>query len=235
MIKQVKTKKIYEIVAEQLSEMIISGEYKPGQRLSSVEKLAVEFDVGRSAVREALSALKAMNLIEIRQGEGTFVKRNMYDVSKKLIPTVMTKEDLRQLFEVRKLNETGAASIAAKNRTEDDLAVMKTILVKMNNADGDGKLGEKADIDFHMAIITATGNQMLVRLMTTVSSTIQESMKEARQLFLYSNEEKMVRLNHEHQAIYDAIKNKDAEDAYNKMLDHLSGVEKALFLRDKNL
>lgn len=218
-------------MAEQLTEMIISGEYEPGKRLSSVEKLAVEFDVGRSAIREALSALKAMGLIDIHQGEGTFVKKHNYDISKKLIPSIMVKEDLRQLFEVRKLNETGAASIAALNRTDDDLKSMAAILKGMALSYGNGELGEKGDIDFHMAIVKATNNPMLERLMETISSTIQESMKEARQIFLYSNQQKMEQLYHEHQAIYEAIKSKNADEAFNQMMSHIIGVEKELFLQ----
>ncbi|MGJ9384863.1 FadR/GntR family transcriptional regulator [Salipaludibacillus sp. CF4.18] len=229
--KQVKSKKIYDLVAEQLTEMIISGEYEPGHRLSSVEKLAAEFDVGRSAIREALSALKAMGLIEIHQGEGTFVKKNNYDISKKLIPSIMVKEDLRQLFEVRKLNETGAASIAALNRTDEDLGRMSSILNNMGLSYGNGELGEKGDIDFHMAIVRATNNPMLERLMETISSTVQESMKEARQVFLYSNRQKMELLHIEHQAIYEAIKNKNAEKAFNLMMSHITGVEKELFIK----
>ena len=88
-IKQVKPKKIYEIVAEQLTEMIVSGKVKPGDRLSSVQQLAEDFNVGRSAIREALSALKTMGYIEIRQGEGTFVKKVDIDVANQMIPQVL--------------------------------------------------------------------------------------------------------------------------------------------------
>lgn len=230
LIKHVKPKKIYEIVAEQLTEMIISGEVKPGDRLSSVQQLAEDFNVGRSAIREALSALKAMGYIEIRQGEGTFVKKIDFDVSNQMIPCVLQKDDILQLFDIRKFNETGAASLAADNRTEDDLLNLENILMKMKQSEGDGDLGEKADIEFHMAIVKASKNDMLYRLMTTVSEKMQESMREARQLFLYSNEEKMRQLYDEHYAIYLAIKNKDSRLAYDKMLEHIVGIEIELFI-----
>ncbi|WP_370640463.1 FadR/GntR family transcriptional regulator [Salipaludibacillus sp. CUR1] len=229
MIKHVRTKKIYEIVAEQLTEMIKNGEYEAGDRLSSVQKLAEDFNVGRSAIREALSALKAMGLIEIRQGEGTFVKKTDVDLTNKMIPAVMLKKDLEQLFEIRKLNETGAAALAARNRTNEDLDKLSAILEEMKQSEGNGLVGEKADIEFHMTIIKATKNDMLYRLMKTVSDTVKESMKEARQLFLYSNVEKMNKLYDEHMLIYQAVKNKDSEAAYQAMLDHLVGVEKELF------
>ncbi len=230
MIKHVKPKKIYEIVAEQLTEMILSGEVKPGERLSSVQQLAEDFNVGRSAIREALSALKAMGYIEIRQGEGTFVKKVDFDVANKMIPKVLQEEDIRQLFEIRKFNETGAASLAAENRTAEDILKLEEILVKMKKFEGNGDVGEKSDIEFHMAIVKASKNDMLYRLMTTISETMQESMREARQLFLYSNEEKMRQLYDEHYAIFLAIKNKDSNAAYQKMLEHIVGVEVELFI-----
>ncbi|MCE7791054.1 FadR family transcriptional regulator [Salipaludibacillus sp. CUR1] len=209
--------------------MIKNGEYEAGDRLSSVQKLAEDFNVGRSAIREALSALKAMGLIEIRQGEGTFVKKTDVDLTNKMIPAVMLKKDLEQLFEIRKLNETGAAALAARNRTNEDLDKLSAILEEMKQSEGNGLVGEKADIEFHMTIIKATKNDMLYRLMKTVSDTVKESMKEARQLFLYSNVEKMNKLYDEHMLIYQAVKNKDSEAAYQAMLDHLVGVEKELF------
>ncbi|GEL08430.1 GntR family transcriptional regulator [Salisediminibacterium halotolerans] len=233
MIKQVKTKKIYEIVAEQLTEMIVNGDYEPGERLGSVQKLSEDFDVGRSAIREALSALKAMGLIEIRQGEGTFVKHHIVDVSKEMIPNVMERNDLIQLFEVRKLNETGAAALAASNRDEDDLTNLQTILDEMKLNEGDGVLGEQADIRFHMAIVAAAKNPMLERLMETISETVKESMKEARQLFLYTDEEKMKQLYNEHVQIFEAIKAQDSSAAYEAMYTHLAGVEKEIFLKEE--
>lgn len=231
-IKKVKPKKIYEIVAEELTAMIKGGEVKPGDRLSSVQQLAEDFNVGRSAIREALSALNAMGYIEIRQGEGTFVKKVDFDAANQMASQVLQKEDIRQLFEIRKFNETGAASLAAENRTAEDIVILENILSKMKKFERDGDLGEKADIKFHMAIVKATKNEMLYRLMTTISEKMQESMREARQLFIYSNEEKMKQLYDEHYAIFIAIKNKDSKLAYQKMLEHIVGVEVELFVND---
>lgn len=73
--KQIKTKKIYEEIADALIESIRTGELLPGEKLDSVQALSENFQVSRSAVREALSALKAIGLIEMKQGEGTYVKQ----------------------------------------------------------------------------------------------------------------------------------------------------------------
>lgn len=229
MIKQIRPKKIYEIVAEQLTDMIKSGHVKPGDRLSSVQQLAEEFNVGRSAIREALSALNAMGLIEIKQGEGTFVKKFDLNVANNIIPTILEKEDVVQLFAIRKFNETGAASLAASNRTIEDLERIEAILAKMANWKVTEGLGEKVDMEFHMAIVKASKNEMLYKLLLTISETIQQSMRETRQFLLYSTEEKLKRLYDEHYHIYIAIKNQNPQEAYDKTLQHIVSLEKALF------
>ncbi|HEQ4957907.1 TPA: L-lactate utilization/bacilysin biosynthesis transcriptional regulator LutR, partial [Streptococcus pyogenes] len=103
--------------------MIKNGELKPGDKLDSVQALAESFQVSRSAVREALSALKAMGLVEMKQGEGTYLKEfELNQISQPLSAALlMKKEDVKQLLEVRKLLEIGVASLAAEKRTEADL------------------------------------------------------------------------------------------------------------------
>ncbi|WP_100407166.1 FadR/GntR family transcriptional regulator [Bacillus solitudinis] len=234
-IRHVRPKKISEIVAEQLTEMIKSGEVEPGDRLSTVQQLADEFNVGRSAIREALSALKAVGLVEIRQGEGTFVKKINHDLASLVIPSVefMKQDDVRQLFEIRKIVETGAASLAAMNRSEEDLFKIESILHEMKRAEGDGELGERADVEFHLAVVTATQNSMLNKLLEVVSDTMQVTMREARKVFFYSERERLAKLYEEHCQIYEAIKQKDAHTAYEKMMVHIVGVEKAMFLKSE--
>ncbi|WP_245308167.1 FadR/GntR family transcriptional regulator [Halalkalibacter urbisdiaboli] len=230
-IRHVRPKKVSEIVAEQLTEMIKSGEVGPGDRLASVQQLAEDFNVGRSAIREALSALKAVGLVEIRQGEGTFVKRIHHDIASLVIPSVefMKQEDVRQLFEIRKIVETGAASLAALNRSNEDLLKIEAILHEMKRAEGDGELGEKADVEFHLAVVSATKNQMLNQFLEVVSDTMHVALREARKVFFYSEPERLTQLYNEHWHIYEALKNQDADRAYQMMMIHISGVEKAMF------
>lgn len=96
--KQIKTKKIYEEVADALLEKIKAGELKPGEKLDSVQALSESFQVSRSAVREALSALKAMGLVDMKQGEGTYIREfEPSHVSQPLSSALlMKKEDVKQ-------------------------------------------------------------------------------------------------------------------------------------------
>ena len=228
--KKIKPKKIYEEVADQLLNMIKKGELKPGDKISTVDQLSESFQVSKSAVREALSALRAMGLIDIRQGEGTFIKdiqSDMLAISSSAA-LFIRKEDLAHLLEVRRILEVGAAKAAAERRTEEDLQNILQSLEKMKNGVGNEELGEKADFDFHMAIAKASQNPMLVSLMNSVSGIMVETMRETRRLWLYGKEVTVERLYQDHVQIYEAILEQNPALAQQRILDHLESVEKVL-------
>ncbi|MGE7674769.1 FadR/GntR family transcriptional regulator [Lysinibacillus sp. NPDC094403] len=229
-LRKIKPKKIYEEVSEILYEKIRSGELKPGDRLDSVEQLAEQLQVSRSAIREALSALKAMGLIEIKQGSGTFVKSNQSNqLDFPLSTAILTnKQDISHLLEVRKIIEVGAAASAANHRTEEDIQSMMQILDEMKRVQGDGELGEKMDFQFHAAISTASQNPLLATILNQVSGLMIETMKETRRIWLYSKKTTSEKLYDEHMQIFLAIKQQNEELAKHAMASHLSNVEKVL-------
>lgn len=228
--KKIKPKKIYEEVSEVLYEKIRTGELKPGDRLDSVEQLAEQLQVSRSAIREALSALKAMGLIQIKQGSGTFVKKiqpNQMDFP--LSTAILTnKKDVSHLLEVRKIIEVGAAASAAIHRTEEDIQAMMQILDEMKRVQGHGELGEKVDFQFHSAISAASQNPLLATLLDQVSGLMIETMKETRRIWLFSKKTTSEKLYDEHMQIFLAIKQQNEEQAKQAMFSHLSNVEEIL-------
>jgi GntR family transcriptional regulator, transcriptional repressor for pyruvate dehydrogenase complex len=228
--KRIKPKKIYEEVAEALHELIRTGQLKPGDRLDSVQQLSENFQVGRSAIREALSALKAMGLVEMKQGEGTFVKG--FEAKQITFPLstaiLMNKEDVAHLLEVRKIIESGTAASAARNRNASDLQVMFQVLEEMKQVQGDEELGEKADFKFHMALSAASQNPLLSKLLDQVSGLTMETMKETRRLWLYSEQTTIEKLYEQHVEIYNAIEEQNEEKARQAMLSHLENVEEIL-------
>ncbi|KAB7707028.1 FCD domain-containing protein [Bacillus aerolatus] len=228
--KQIKPKKIYEEVADALLDSIRSGELKPGDKLDSVQQLAESFQVGRSAIREALTSLRAMGLIELRQGEGTYVNEfSPTDIAFPIQSAIlMNKEDIFHLLEVRKMLEAGVASIAAEKRTTEDLAKIQTALEEMKEHSGDILLGEKADLNFHLALAEATRNPLLVSLMNHVSDLMAESMRETRRICLYTEEATIEKLYEEHEAIFKAIVERQSEQAALEMRVHLHNVETTL-------
>ncbi|MBK5346965.1 FadR family transcriptional regulator [Bacillus sp. TH22] len=225
--KSIKPKKIYEEVSEAILTMIKNGTLKPGDKLLPVHQLAEQFQVGRSAVREALSALRAMGLIEMKQGEGTYVRNfDPSSLTKSLNnKLLMKKEDILNLLEVRKVLEVGAVRAAAAKRTEANLQNMKQWLDEMAKSIGDEKAGEKADFQFHMGIAESSHNNILLELMNHVSEMIAETIGESRRIILYGEQTTSERLLEEHQSIYDAVLKQDVELAQQAMLDHLTNVE----------
>ncbi|WP_174614850.1 FadR/GntR family transcriptional regulator [Virgibacillus ihumii] len=228
-IKPIKTRKIYEEVSDSFIDMLKKGELQPGNKLDSVEQLAKSFDVSRSAIREALSGLRAMGIVEMRQGEGTYIKE--FDASKFSLPVatalIMKRDDIRELSEVRKILEVGAVELAAQNRLQHELEPIEKALLDMKGAKGRGDIGEKADLDFHLAIAKASHNKMLINLMSSVSDIMVESMRETRRLLLYS-EEKSQQLYKEHERIFAAIKSRNPDGAKDAMLNHLVEVEQVI-------
>ncbi|WP_147804406.1 FadR/GntR family transcriptional regulator [Alkalicoccus halolimnae] len=224
--KQIQTKKISEIVREQIEERMRAGKIQPGDKLSSVVQLAEEFQVSRSAVREALSALRAVGAVTIRQGEGTFV--NEYDFSGIFDPLkkerVISKQEMLDLFEVRKIIEAGTAELAALKRTGQNLQEIRDALTDMETA-SEESVGEAADVSFHLAVAASTQNKTMVQMMEQLADTLRRTMFEARRVWLFSEKKSLNRLFEEHMHIYEAIAASDPEAARTAMLAHLSHVE----------
>lgn len=228
--KKIKPKKIYEEVSDELYEMIRSGSLKPGEQLDSIQQLAENFQVGRPAIREALSALSSMGLIEIKQGEGTFVKT--FDPAIMNHPLsaalLMDQDNIKHLLEVRKILESGTAEVAAKKRTEENLIELKDRLFNMDKVSDDEELSDKADISFHVAVANASQNELLITLMNHVSELMTEKMRDIRRVALYSEEMTLKQLYQQHVRIYDAILAQDEDGARSAMLFHLQSVEESL-------
>jgi GntR family transcriptional repressor for pyruvate dehydrogenase complex len=228
--RQIKARKIYEEVADELLDRIKKGVLKPGDKLHSVEQLSENFKVGRSAIREALSALRAMGLVEMRQGEGTFVREfNPKTLSSSLTAVALLSEkDIHDLLEVRKILELGSVYSAVENAQEDDFMRISAALDEMEKANGSEELGEQADLHFHMAIAEASQNRFLIDLMNNVSETMVEAMLETRRIWLYSEKTTLEKIFQEHKQIFDAIVDRNPTKAQELMMKHLSGVEETL-------
>lgn len=234
-LKQVKSKKVSELIRDQLEDMIRSGDIQPGEKLDSVEKLSATFQVSRSAVREALSALRAVGLVKIRQGEGTFV--NKFDFSSMVKPVgikgVLSNKEKQDLFQVRKILEVGVASLAAENRSADHLAKIEEALSQMAKAEAGKDLGEEADVRFHLALAEATENDLLMEMMQKLSDTLVMTMYESRKISLYAEKQTLKQLHYEHEQIYKAVEAQDKDKAHEAMMVHLVNVEQALMEYDK--
>ncbi|GAA3405308.1 FadR/GntR family transcriptional regulator [Paenibacillus hodogayensis] len=225
---QVKPLKGYELVMEQLKASILSGAFVPGEKLASVVDLATTFGVGRSTIREALSALKAIGLVEIRQGGGTYVSAELPNEPSDGSSLFARAQSIRELLEVRKILETGCASLAARNRTEADLQGIREELLHMETYLHDEAKGEEADVRFHLKLAGATHNSLLISMMESLSERLHDSMRESRKLWFYGERAEARRLLGEHSDIFEAIRGQREEQAFEAMQAHLGKVEAVL-------
>jgi GntR family transcriptional repressor for pyruvate dehydrogenase complex len=231
-VQTAKSRKKYEIIAEAIKQQINQGVLKPGDQLESVERLAVVYQTGRSAVREAISELRALGLVEVKQGDGTFVRAAglglvhlpIYESERN------DKPEKLAFFELRRVLETGTVALAAGRRTETDLIELRQALADMAEATDSGDEGQAvaADSRFHLAVAVASHNHLMVKLMTQISETLRYSMQESRMLWLFAEQSTMERLYQEHVSIYEAIEEGNAALAEQLMLSHLSKVEKRM-------
>lgn len=229
---RIANQRIYQQIVDQISGMIRDGSLRPGDRLPPERQLAEEFGVSRAAVREALSALDLMGLIEVRQGEGTFV-RNVTEEALvtplALLVAMMRDEGLGlDMVEVRAALEAEAAYLAAQRREPEDLVAMEDAIAEMEAALRTGDLAAEADWKFHHAIASASGNGMLLHIMRTLSETMQESIVRFRTGLLRIPGMDTVLLA-EHQGILDAIRDRDAKAAHDRMRAHLDRVRQMLY------
>lgn len=222
-IEKLEIKKVSDRVGEQLEKMIIYGTFQAEEKLPSVRELCELFGVGRSAVRDAITVLKGKGFVDVKQGDGTYVCG--FDSTKLFKQTnipVDTK-DLTELFQVRKIMETGMVEIAAKTRNNSDISKMKETL-SLTNVNG-----WEADYQFHKLIAVATGNVIFIQLSEFISDSMKQTMIDFYR-YIENQEQTILKINQQHEQLVSFIELGNALAAKEMMTEHLLFVED-LFLQ----
>jgi len=150
-----------------IREMIVSGRWRPGDRLPREADLAVQLGLSRSSLREAVRALSLVRVLEVRQGDGTYVSSLEPDLlleTTSFVTHLLQDHTVLELFEVRRLLEPAAAARAAVRMDDDARARLRAELDRMRAAEGVEELVE-ADMAFHAVIAAAAGNAVLRSLL----------------------------------------------------------------------
>ncbi len=222
-------RKNYEIVADELMQMIVSGVIKPGNKLEPIETLARQYRVGRSTVREALSLLKARGMIQSVQGDGTYVADNQaHSLGLAQNAVLASATELLQLLQVRKIVEVGCISLATQFRTQANVDELDRVVQHMKHSVGNEEVSQGYDLNFHLAIARATQNPLLQQMMEGISATMMRTIRDTRKLWLYSERESAARLFEEHRLMYQAIVDHDHQTATDTMARHLDKVAAVL-------
>ncbi|MFH5837060.1 FadR/GntR family transcriptional regulator [Proteiniclasticum sp. C24MP] len=222
MFTPVKSTKVYEQVIEQIKYMITSGELKKGEKLPPERELVEKFQVSRTSVREALRALQIIGLIESRQGGGNYIKDSFEDNLIEPLSMMFVLQNSRnsEILELRRVLEVETARLAAKNITEEELVHLKEIIDRMKDLP-DEKENIILDKELHYVIARASGNNLIMSILTAVSSLMDSFIKEAREAIINKDENKSVLLEH-HENMYIAMKNHDEKAAARVMKEHMN-------------
>lgn len=205
-------------VARLLLDYLLAGNVSPGTRLPSERQLAEALGVGRSVVREALKSLGLLGLVEVRQGDGTYLRR----VESELLPRVIEwglllgERRTTDLIEARQHLEVITAELAAARRTDADLDVLAAALDGMRDAAGDIDAFVAHDIAFHLAVAAAAGNTVLSDVLRSIQSLLRIWITRVIQAASDSAPSYL-----EHLPVYHAIADRDPPGAAVAMRAHL--------------
>lgn len=209
---------LYEVVAERLRNFIESENLKPGDRLLPERELAERLGVSRTSVRQALTAMRVMGLIEVRPGAGAYLQRPPADLVPNLAAEVAKAEvDHPMIWEVREGVEVQAARLAARRRTDEDLAAMAEALSSMAGSIEGGGDGVDGDRLFHRAVIAAAHNELLSQLVDELADMIDRTSEVS--LTLPGRAPRSLEV---HREILAAIESGDEQEAAERMRRHVA-------------
>lgn len=228
MLKKVERVRIFDQAVVQLRTAILDGKYPPGSRLPTEQELCEVMDVGRSTIREAMRVLEAEGLIQVRRGSGAYVTGQLNPLATRgeiLGWMAQRKDSMLQILEVRESIEWLTTSLAAASPSQELVDKLQSIVdlqmaeLKRGNGEPDINVLADLDIEFHLAISEAGGNDIAHEIVTHVVPAFSE----ANRAFLWAGQGGTFSVE-EHQAIVDAIASGNRSAAEKAMREHIARV-----------
>lgn len=221
----IKNPRLYEQVVERLSLQIFNGALRHGDQLPNERKLAEQYGVSRTVIREAMKTLVNNGLVEVRTGQGTFVVDDTAKALKNSIHTLMRfgedKDRLREMVELRELLEPGIAALAARRAEAHELERMQAAIDDMDRAMDDATAFIEADNRFHLQLAIATHNRLLPRILDSIVDLLNQLRGE-----IFQVEGGPQRGQAHHRKILATVRDRDAAAARRAMEDHLAQVKR---------
>jgi len=212
---------------DQIRALVASGEWGPGTRLPREADLAAQLGLSRNSLREAVRALSLIRVLEVRQGDGTYVSSLAPDLlleSTRMATDLLPGRAVLELFEVRRLLEPAAAALAAQRMDAEGKAALKRELERMFAAGSDVEELVEADAAFHEVLAAAPGNAVLRSLLQSISSRTVR----ARLWHGIADRQALDLARAEHTRIYEAIEAGDPELARAATTIHIETNERWL-------
>ncbi len=233
-----RSPRLSDTVYESLLSGIVDGTFARNTNLPTEHELAKQFGVSRTVVRQAISRLREDGLVQSRRGSGTFVLRRPNEAMFQFAP-VSSIADIRRCFEFRSKLEGGAAEIAALHHDSAALEALEKALNAQEGIIANSRTGEpavrdvaqgvEADCNFHMAVARASMNQFFVMTMESLRMQILFGMNLAHSLNLLQQAELLQQVYSEHSAIYQNIRDRNAQGAREAMELHIFRTRQRMF------
>jgi GntR family transcriptional repressor for pyruvate dehydrogenase complex len=224
-LRPLERSRLYEDVGERLGEFVRESSMTPGDQFPPERELSQRMQVSRTSVRQAFVVLQALGFVDVRHGEGVFLRRTR-GFGESLTKLLERRRRLPEVLEAREALEVKLAELAAAHRRANDLKAMSAAVARMDAEVAAGGLGTEGDASFHHAIALASGNQILVHLIDAMAEVIQESRVES-----LSEPGRPPRSLEAHRRILAAIESQNTELAAEEMRQHLRVVADVSLLR----
>jgi GntR family transcriptional repressor for pyruvate dehydrogenase complex len=232
----VQQEKLSHGVVKQIEGLILRGILRPGERLPSERELSERMEVSRPSLREALADLQDRGLLTSKAGAGVYVADVLGSAFSPALVTLFATHDeaVFDYISFRRDMEGLAAERAARLASDTDLKVINTIFEKMEAAHQKRNPSDEAhlDADFHLAIIEASHNMIMLHMMRSMFELLREGVFYNRTVMF---KQRMTRdaLLDQHRAINAALQRRDPDGARAAIESHLRFVESALFNHQK--
>lgn len=225
--------KASDVLANELRERILTGEFPEGTALPPERELVTQTQMSRTTVREALRILEVQGLVRIKTGRagGAFVQRPDKDSVASSVSLLIRGQQVRlaDLLETREAIEPFCARLAARNRTDADLARLDAANTAI--ADSSGTLAQflRANVDWHVGVATASHNELLTGMMTALSHAIYAATKNED----FVDAEVRRTTVRAHRSITNAIRAQDPDAAVRRMGRHIHAYAEAVLQVDQ--
>jgi DNA-binding FadR family transcriptional regulator len=232
-LRPVDVPKASDVLAHELRERILSGELAEGVALPAERELVKQTQMSRATVREALRILEVQNLVRVRAGRagGAFVQRPTTKSMATSVTMLIRGQRIKlvDLMETREGLEPFCAALAARNRTDEDLAVLNKANEDIADPDADLPAFLQANLEWHVGVAVAGHNDLLIGFMTALSHAIYTGTENAA----FVDDDVRAATLRAHKSITVAIRNQDADAAARRMRNHMHSYARDALAMDK--
>jgi len=234
-----KSKILSEEISEKIIRMILDGNLQSGQQIDNEQELIKKFNVSRTTIREAIKSLVSKNILEIKRGKGTFVCSVPGIAEDPLgFAFINEEEKLEYLWEVRKILEPYCGQLAAERADENEIKILGKIAEEMEELYKKIDVEDPAqvlidelsckDVEFHDFLCKMTKNPIFERLIPLINKAVLMNYTNA----MFRKKVQKARHVSTHTRIYEAIKTRDKEKAFELCAQHIKNGGKLLMGKD---